>query len=182
MQTLIALLATGFVVPPSINHRCAATARTCLPTLNAALNAEKYGGDPRASLAEERGAPIVGDAAWAVANTKRGAVHQLETAEQLEAAIQAAGDGMVVIKFETVGCQKCEETRPFFLDAASEYADKGLFYVVNFMRSKKFCKQVGIKFVPAAHIYSGGEQCASMGLKEWPEFHEELTAVATSVA
>ena len=144
---LTSLLTTGFVVPPPSQHGRAAVR---MPTIamNDLMTVEKYGGDPRAKYEKEWG-PINPDAKWAASNTKRGAVGLLGSVEQLQAAISAAGDGLVVMKFEREGCVACEETRQDYLDAAAEFSEKGLFYIVDFNKSKPFCRETGIKFVPA---------------------------------
>ena len=61
--------------------------------------------NPRAKYEKEWG-PINPDAKWAASNTKRGAVGLLGSVEQLQAAISAAGDGLVVERREVDARQR----------------------------------------------------------------------------
>ena len=98
---------------------------------------------------EKEWGPINPDAKWAASNTKRGAVGLLGSVEQLQAAISAAGDGFVVMSLSVRAAWRVGRRGRTTSTAAAEFSEKGLFYIVDFNKSKPFCGRTGIKFVPA---------------------------------
>ena len=176
--------ALGFLVPtrvaPSpaaLSVRCSTAPMLCAapsppPTVDLRRKrpeeTSKYGVDPRPNVGEDgMSAP---DKDWLLAHVKDGEVNSLQTAEQLQAALDSRR--MVVIKFMREGCAACASTLQSYANLAKRYGSDALFFEVDFDRSRPFCKQCRIKFVPAAHIYTDNvmQGAFPMGKKTWDAF------------
>jgi thiol-disulfide isomerase/thioredoxin len=95
---------------------------------------------------------------------------------QLNALLEAAGEGTVVLKFKREGCPACNSTIAPLASAAAAYADRAAFLTVDYDQNRAFCKRSGLKVVPCAHIYMGGRLVDAMplGPRKWAEFSSRL--------
>ena len=128
---------------------------------------KKYGVDPRLNV------NVVSEPV----DIPSGVVGELGSVGQLQAALDAAGSNCVVLKFEREGCAACENTKEKLNRLAARRQRSVHCFTVDTMLHTEFCKNlVGLKVVPAAHIYQNGElkQAMPIGGKTWPKFTAKL--------
>ena len=162
---------TGPAVPFSRAHALANAAAT------PKVEESRYGMDPREGLSSEE---ITVDSKFA-ASLSPGRITELGSVGQLQAAIDAAGtDAVVVLKFQREGCAACASTREVYAKTAKQLGDGGYFFFVDYDKSKAFCRQVKVRFVPCGHVYKDGELTAAMplGKKSWDAFRERLGEIS----
>jgi len=69
-------------------------------------------------------------------------VRPLRTVEELEAALEKAGDSrLVVLKFYARWCKSCKATKPRFERLVIKLADSCDFYEVDYAAHKAFCER-----------------------------------------
>jgi thiol-disulfide isomerase/thioredoxin len=145
-----------------------------------AMDKMKYGHDPRNGLSREAYEP---SPEW---SSPVGAVAELATINQLQAALEAAEakKQLVALKFVRKGCKACAATEEDYAATAQEFADAGQFYVVDYDVGKEFVKTCQIRAVPCGHIYAGGklQKAMSIGPKVWDEFRAEADALRNQLA
>ena len=89
---------------------------------------DKFGSDPREGLEPEELEP---DSTFKIAAP--GALGNLETIQQLQTAIAAAGDKQLVsVKFVRKNCAACASTVEVYEAAAKEFGAAGQFYTADF--------------------------------------------------
>jgi thiol-disulfide isomerase/thioredoxin len=139
--------------------------------------AEKYGKDPRPSLAS--GEPAAG---WVVPAT--GSLGKIANVPELDAAL-AAAEGrskVVVVKFFAPWCTSCKAIESRFARTARVNGDAADFYSVDFSTCKPYCKASGIKFMPVAHIYADGvlQDAMPLGAKVYGKFPKRLGQISAA--
>merc|ERR1711934_794428 len=131
------------------------------------------------------GAEIVANTSFA-SSISPPEVSNLGSVGELQAAIDMASSSdrpLVALMFKRDGCKACVKMQELFVHLADDLNATGLFFTVDCMSARAFCKeQVGVKAVPTAHIYVGGELVVAMGVgnvASWREFCQHLYAVAS---
>ena len=166
------------VAPPP--HATPARARCA--AMAAAANEQyefvtKYGVDPRGAAND-----VCADAAFGNAITMNGQVGELNNCNELQAAIDAAGDRLVVLKFQRAECAACASTHHLFAAAAKRRRKTAHFFTVDTMENEPFCRhEVRVKAVPAVHVYRDGTLQATLplGRSKWPTFVNVLNELTS---
>ena len=92
------------------------------------VDPSRYGLDPRSALPEEE---RVADASFVA--TTPGEIGMLDNINELQAAIDAAGDKQVLaIKFIRDNCLACASTKELFEEACKEFGAAGAFYLCDY--------------------------------------------------
>ena len=154
--------------PPAVDLRFPNRPKTDDPT-------SKYGFDPR-----ENSEPVTGDAAWA-SSQATGSVALLDNLSQLQGALDASK--VVVLKFIRGDCAACASTKEKYREAARTYQDRALFFEVDYDKSKAFCKQCKLRFVPSTHVYVENTLMAKLpcGQNAWDAFAAKVEELVTGL-
>ena len=138
-----------------------------------------------AFVGTREGAVVADDSALHVEGEEGAVNGRLQTVAHLQAALDvaAASNSLVVLKFVRAGCAACASTREDFAATAKRMGSTAQFFEVDYDASRPFCRACKVKFVPAAHIYTGAALAAALpiGKKSWSAFAEKLEETAAAL-
>ncbi|XP_070562922.1 thioredoxin-like [Ptychodera flava] len=82
-------------------------------------------------------------------------VTDVETKEEFDAALKAAGDKLVVVDFSAAWCGPCKTISPKFKAMASEFPNI-VFLKVDVDENAETAESCGISCMPTFHFYKNG--------------------------
>lgn len=86
----------------------------------------------------------------------------------------------MVLKFFSPRCISCKAIKPKFDRLVRANSDALDFYEVDHFKARAFCKQCDVNFMPATHVYHGGEllRAMSVGSQSFGEFTQLVQELA----